>query len=92
MSTVIRHGGAIAKGVTVAFSFDPATGRIECEHSGQAHRSQHGQLLRRYRALRHEFLERVAASIGGSVAVCELDEHGRPGGLRVVDAPRAGHA
>lgn len=90
--TSIRHSGQIAPGVVVSFIFNPDTGDIDTELSGDPRRHPRGDVLRRYRALRHAFLERVAFVTGGRVAVLELDEDGHADGLHVIDEPMAGRA
>ena len=89
---LIRHGGRIAPGVRITFCFDPQTGAVHFECDGRLRGTSRAEALERYRGLRFEFLRRVAAMLGGSVAVLELDEHGQPDELQVVDAPQAGNA
>lgn len=90
LSAPIRHSGSIAPGVVVEFIFDPTSGELGSSLSGDPCRHPRGDVLRRYRAVRHEFFERVAHVIGGPVAVLELDEGGHADGLHVIDEPTAG--
>jgi hypothetical protein len=89
---MIRHGGTIAPGFTVSFSFNPATGEIRCEHDGRLGRASYTKSLRRYRAIRYEFLQRVAALVGHSITVVELDEKNEPDRLMFVESPTTGNA
>ena len=89
---VIRHSGPLAPGVLVSFQYDPATGELGSSLSGDPRRHPRGDVMRRYRALRHEFFERVAAVIGGPVAMLETDEDGHADSLHVIDEPKAGLA
>lgn len=89
----IRHSGLIAPRVRVLFTFDPATRRIATEIEGEwPRRHGYAKALARYRTLRHEFLERVAAITGEAVNFVEWDEDGQPDALHVVDPPVGGRA
>lgn len=89
---VIHHSGSLAPGVVVSFVYDPASGELGSSLSGDPRRHKRADVMRRYRALRHEFFERVAAVIGGPVAVLETDEAGHADGLHVIREPKAGRA
>jgi hypothetical protein len=91
-SAPIKHSGAIAPGVTVSFQFDPLTRELGSSMSGDPRRHPRADVMRRYRALRHEFFERVAVVIGGPVAVLETDEDGHADSLHIIDEPKAGRA
>ncbi len=88
-AALIRHTGRLCKGVTIEFTFDPSTRQVRCEHSGPLRTGR--VVLRRYRAIRFEFLQKIAALIG-NVAVVETDEHGAPSTVHMVAEPPAGHA
>jgi hypothetical protein len=91
-SSPVCHSGLVAPGVFVSFSYDPVTGELGSSLTGDPRRHPRADVLRRYRALRHEFMERVAAVIGGPVAVLEIDEEGCADGLHVIRQPEAGRA
>lgn len=91
-SAPIRHSEIIAAGVVVEFIYDTATGELGSTLSGDPRLHPRGDVLRRYRAVRHEFFERVASIIGGRVAVLEVDEGGNADRLHVIDEPKAGRA
>jgi hypothetical protein len=91
-SAPIHHFGQIAPGVIVRFVYDPSTGEVASALSGDPGLHSRGDVMRRYRALRHEFFERVAAVAGVRVAVLEVDKDGNAGGLHVIDEPAGGRA
>lgn len=91
-SSSIRHAGSIAPGVIVCFRYNPTTGELSSSLSGDPRRHPREDVLRRYRAVRHEFFERVAAVLGYSVGVLEVDEDGNADRVHVVKAPQARHA
>jgi hypothetical protein len=88
----VRHSGSIAPGVVVQFIYDPSTGELASALSGDPRLHPRSDVLRRYRSIRHEFFERVAAVTGSRVAVLEIDEVGNADGLHVIDEPKAGRA
>lgn len=88
----VSHSGSIAPGVVVQFIYDPATGELPSALSGDPLLHPRGEVLRRYRALRHEFFERIAFVTGSRVAVLEIDEAGNADGLHVIEAPTEGRA
>jgi len=90
--TPIIYGGRLAPGVRVDFHFDPVAGTVKCHLDGALHGRMRGQILRRYRSLRHEFLLRAAAATGEPFTVVEGDENGRPADVFRVEPPRAGRA
>jgi hypothetical protein len=91
-ATPFEYSGHIAEGVTVAFRFNPASGCVECQALGELSRAGNKRSLARYRALRAQFLQRVAALLGERVIVFDLDAQGRPEALHVVDPPAGGRA
>jgi len=90
--TPICYSGKLAAGVSIKFSFDPETAKVSWRLDGAIRGALRGQPLRRYRRIRHEFLERVAGMLDASVAVVEIDESGHPDGLFRVGKPQAGLA
>lgn len=91
MLNPIHYGGQIATDVRVLFTFDPESGSIVCETHGKVSRARNPRAFERYRAIRYEFLQRVACVVG-RICVADLREGHLLDNLHVVDAPQAGRA
>jgi hypothetical protein len=80
----------IAPGLEVSFSFDPKAPGLRAHWHPDMPRRLDGQAIRRYRAARDQFVQTVAARLGGPVVV--VDKEGDHLAATVVRPPVGGRA